>query len=1022
MRVDKYTMAQSWMRQDDATPEEAKATWDTLETEFEDKRKSWLMASAETDEIIKTINDKFGPGTMFPASEAPIPPMTDQQAIMEFNERNPYSDGQLVTPSVDGSRPGYAGDDVTYTKKWAEDRYNTVKDINSLKLNKEKVNLKTSDFKTGKMLYPDDKGQKYVQQYLDSVQKGYLNNDMSKVTRFKTFIKNKYPKTFAKVLSDVNSSGYRGIMDIGVDYKRKLANEIITASNNQLKYINQFDIIKKLVPANRAAQVKDTGINSLGNLLDENTLNAFRKLDKMEDKLSKSLTYIVDNDVKILDPSKIKIKGSAAAGYQTQSPIKKMMNYLAGGGSRKQLNKALEQNKWYQSQNYKVGKTIRNTFDDLSQAYSTDFIGQNFNDAYDYALNRRGSVSVKGMSKKITPERLIWSFAARSADRHFKDLEDPKDWLVKIVDKNGDVIDYSNLPVDDKGRRIIDTNKYQFLYKGQTFNKNNLNTKGYKSGLFNDVYKATNQITDYLNTDVPDPDNPKKTISLGELFEKTEGRIFASIGHDDAKGGVKKKPFNTFKILTNVENQALYNAYDKIKSPAVRKQVVDFIYGQTDEGNPIRKLRGERYKKAWIDKNVPFITEYIKTGQGLEQTPYKQALTMSNEEQMKVLKQMGYRCRKASGAGETLECYLDDVEETKAQARKGDPTAIKRQKKAFDVAAELPKIGKLVRQGVQAGAAGLATAFKWTGLGSPIGYAIEGAIEKGVYDYYRGKGYNHEQAMAETLIPGLVKGRPEDVPWYGGAEKLIEKEKIGTRWDPSGKVNLAAKYADAKSKYDAALDKYNFINASMTTYANVADWEKDLNAQAKILKDLEPSIKRGTPEYEAYQTADERQTALMDQRARDYKSKNRFLGWEWDLSPAQIKQQTPSDFKEEDIRKQRYRDMDKYKTTSWGDPMEAYSLKPGERFNWDAVGFGGEQGIKDKWQQIYEIGGMDLLDKIGIAGGVSKMSNGGIAGVKKVDPDELKEAQEKMKKLMKQYKNKNLDWDAVKRSYKIWTK
>ena len=49
-------------------------------------------------------------------------------------------------------------------------------------------------------------------------------------------------------------------------------------------------------------------------------------------------------------------------------------------------------------------------------------------------------------------------------------------------------------------------------------------------------------------------------------------------------------------------------------------------------------------------------------------------------------------------------------------------------------------------------------------------------------------------------------------------------------------------------------------------------------------------------------------------------------------------------------------------------------------------------------------------------------SNGGIAGVKKVDPDELKEAQEKMKKLMKQYKNKNLDWDAVKRSYKIWTK
>ena len=173
MRVDKYTMAQSWMRQDDATPEEAKATWDTLEADFENNRKI-LLASAETDAIIQTINDKFGPGTMFPASEAPIPEMTDQQAIFEFGQRNPkagggrigfatgspgtdqkefskawkdynksyrfsgpkgvkhrlspsqffqiwakenmaeggragYNDGQLVTPSGDGSRPGYQG-------------------------------------------------------------------------------------------------------------------------------------------------------------------------------------------------------------------------------------------------------------------------------------------------------------------------------------------------------------------------------------------------------------------------------------------------------------------------------------------------------------------------------------------------------------------------------------------------------------------------------------------------------------------------------------------------------------------------------------------------------------------------------------------------------------------------------------------------------------------------------------------------------------------------------------------------
>ena len=96
MRIDKYSMAKGWMMQEDATPEEAKATWDTLETEFEEKRKAQLMASAETDKIIQTINDKFGPGTMFPASQAPQPEMTDTQAIMEWNERNRKAGGGRI--------------------------------------------------------------------------------------------------------------------------------------------------------------------------------------------------------------------------------------------------------------------------------------------------------------------------------------------------------------------------------------------------------------------------------------------------------------------------------------------------------------------------------------------------------------------------------------------------------------------------------------------------------------------------------------------------------------------------------------------------------------------------------------------------------------------------------------------------------------------------------------------------------------------------------------------------------------
>ena len=49
---------------------------------------------------------------------------------------------------------------------------------------------------------------------------------------------------------------------------------------------------------------------------------------------------------------------------------------------------------------------------------------------------------------------------------------------------------------------------------------------------------------------------------------------------------------------------------------------------------------------------------------------------MSEANQIKLLKQLGYRCKQASGGGETVACYLEDVKKTKAEARKGNPTAI----------------------------------------------------------------------------------------------------------------------------------------------------------------------------------------------------------------------------------------------------------------------------------------------------------------------------------------------------------
>ena len=96
MRIDKYSMAKGWMMQEDATPEEAKATWDTLEKEFEDNRKM-LLASAETDEIKNMINKKYGSGTMKYGSEISQPPqrpdVIEIDAVNAFMKRNPRAEG-----------------------------------------------------------------------------------------------------------------------------------------------------------------------------------------------------------------------------------------------------------------------------------------------------------------------------------------------------------------------------------------------------------------------------------------------------------------------------------------------------------------------------------------------------------------------------------------------------------------------------------------------------------------------------------------------------------------------------------------------------------------------------------------------------------------------------------------------------------------------------------------------------------------------------------------------------------------
>ena len=271
-----------------------------------------------------------------------------------------------------------------------------------------------------------------------------------------------------------------------------------------------------------------------------------------------------------------------------------------------------------------------------------------------------------------------------------------------------------------------------------------------------------------------------------------------------------------------------------------------------------------------------------------------------NKKLLKFFKDVGYRCRKSGGGEETVACYMDDVKKTRADLKSSDVTvrakALTKQRKALQVASKLPQIGKIVRQGLQAGAAGLSTAFKWTGLGAPIGYAIEGMVEGGIYDYYRKQGYNHDQAFAETFTPGLIAGRPEDVAWYGGAEKLREKELIGDVQQNPKVLQYQKALEDQQRVYDTFAEKERGIKAGRKDITDPASADIQDLYRSKTISDINRIMNPESMASQAYNTAVERQQALDERRKKDYMDKHYNV-------------KEPSPFMQEQKQRDRYKEM-----------------------------------------------------------------------------------------------------------------
>ena len=224
-----------------------------------------------------------------------------------------------------------------------------------------------------------------------------------------------------------------------------------------------------------------------------------------------------------------------------------------------------------------------------------------------------------------------------------------------------------------------------------------------------------------------------------------------------------------------------------------------------------------------------------------------------------------------------------------------------------------------------------------------------------------------------------------------GADPKIEKQlrKYG-----------GGEYIDAQKAYQKELDKYNKLDFEVGIMQNqwqpasseeIAAKKQEIEDQRELMIGLEPTLKPGTNAYENYMRAKEKQ--------------------DYEFGMGKIKSKAESDKRKEERRHKEYLDYRGGKQRSFYLPKEKgkkriedplfktpYTfletkdtvhdvLEPGPKF-WESYGLTGEEGTKEKWKQIYDMGGIDLMDRIGIAGGVSKMAGGGLANLTRtVAPD-----------------------------------
>ena len=669
-----------------------------------------------------------------------------------------------------------------------------------------------------------------------------------------------------------------------------------------------------------------------------------------------------------------------------------------------------------------------------------------------------------GNNPDLAWERLFYKNKLKNKD--FKtQLKQYVEWATANKRKNPNLLDpnvkfgsaaQSKTGTLEYGKKFKGFNDDVIFFMGDVLNKKTLNPGGTIKGV-TDVFKET------LGKDA---DNYfKKFKGSWNVWVDNFRAVGKLAGLDDSMidALLKKQTSDTQKImkLYNVENLPLEFrvAQDHLfglaeakalGDPKIASQTLKNLVASTKEQNRVLGQEGfsnkrvsliKKFKNANLenkaniinqlntlaDEYVPGRLKYnIKKDGSLKITNLQPETTLKAKTsayesmtetfpknvQADILKKMGFKCKFAGSKGGLGNCddpasYFDDINKTQADINSSDINvrnkAIVKNRKALQIAKTIPKIGKFVQKAVQVGASIVTTPLKALGLTSPIGLAIEGAVEGGIYDYYRAQGYNHDQAYAETFTPKIATDAvgitDTGVGAFEGAQTLLDAEKFGAvQYDIDGNEigiktgnpkGLAKQYDNLYKNYEKEFNIYaNIANSldQIKSYGGIDsnNLEDQLKIQEVKVNQAADAIKPGTPAYEAFQIAEENQAGRMDNRKKEYLEKTRGIS-------------EPSEFQIINKDKQRMKDMINLYPQYTDEQLSNYIIDSGfdpQAFKDKVItpkNFPGDTSSKpiSAFQDVEDYVLENLkTQSIADAGGVANMASGGLANLTKTIPPE----------------------------------